>query len=154
MLKKLQIIPFNENYLQEVLEILEENFENPWSDKLLKNKIPFLVQKLLLIDEKLAGFAEFKIVEGEADLQMIALKKEYQNKGYGKLFLSKLINELKEKGIEYVYLEVSEKNLPALKLYEKLGFEKLEIREKYYKNGENAVVMKLKLHGEVYGNKR
>lgn len=154
MLKKLQIIPFNENYLQEVLEILEENFENPWSDKLLKNKIPFLVQKLLLIDEKVAGFAEFKIVEGEADLQMIALKKEYQNKGYGKLFLSKLINELKEKGIEYVYLEVSEKNLPALKLYEKLGFEKLEIREKYYKNGENAVVMKLKLHGEVYGNKR
>ncbi len=154
MLKKLQIIPFNENYLQEVLEILEENFENPWSDKLLKNKIPFLVQKLLLIDEKVAGFAEFKIVEGEADLQIIALKKEYQNKGYGKLFLSKLINELKEKGIEYVYLEVSEKNLPALKLYEKLGFEKLEIREKYYKNGENAVVMKLKLHGEVYGNKR
>jgi len=112
------------------------------------------MQKILLIDEKIAGFAEFKIVEDEADLQMIVLKKEYQKKGYGKLFLSKLINELKEKGIEYIYLEVSEKNESAFNLYKKLGFKELDVREKYYRNGDNAILMKLKLHGEIHENKR
>ncbi len=154
MFRKIEIIPFKDEYVQEVLEILEENFNNPWSDKLFRSKIPFLMQKILLIDEKIAGFAEFKIVEDEADLQMIVLKKEYQKKGYGKLFLSKLINELKEKGIEYIYLEVSEKNESAFNLYKKLGFKELDIREKYYRNGDNAILMKLKLHGEIHENKK
>ncbi len=154
MFRKVEIIPFNEEYVQDILEILEENFSNPWSDKLFRNKIPFLMQKVLLIDEKIAGFAEFKIVDEEADLQMIALKKEYQKKGYGKLFLLELLNELKEKGIEYVYLEVSERNESAYHLYKKLGFEELDVREKYYRNGDNAILMKLKLHGEIHGNQR
>ncbi len=154
MFRKIEIIPFKDEYIGEILEILEENFSNPWSDKLLRNKIPFLMQRILLIDEKIAGFAEFKIVEDEADLQMIVLKKEYQKKGYGKLFLSKLLKDLKDRGIEYIYLEVSEKNKNALNLYKKLGFEEMETREKYYKNGENAILMKLKLHGDIYENKR
>jgi ribosomal-protein-alanine N-acetyltransferase len=154
MFRKIEIIPFRDEYIREVLEILEENFSNPWSDKLLKNKIPFLMQKILLIDGKIAGFAEFKVIEDEADLQIIAIKKEYQRKGYGKLFLSKLLKELKERGIEYIYLEVSEKNTNALHLYKKLGFKEMEKREKYYKNGDNAVLMKLKLHGDIYENKR
>ncbi len=154
MFRKIDIVPLKNEHIPEVLEILEENFDNPWSEKLLKNKIPFLIQKLFLIDGKIIGFAEFKIIEDEADLQMIVLKKEYQGKGYGKLFLSKFLKELKEKGIEYVYLEVSEKNKNAFNLYKKLGFKEMEKREKYYKNGDDALVMRLRLHGEIYENKR
>lgn len=44
-----------------------------------------------------------------------------------------------------VYLEVHEKNQAALGLYQKLGFEKLGIRKKYYSDGANAISFQLDL---------
>ena len=38
-------------------------------------------------------------------------------------------------------LEVNEKNARALKLYKKIGFEKISIRKNYYGKDENAVIM-------------
>ena len=48
-----------------------------------------------------------------------------------------------------IYLEVSTKNIFAIRLYLKLGFEQLNIRYKYYRksanNFEDALIMKKKL---------
>ena len=38
-------------------------------------------------------------------------------------------------------LEVNEKNVKALKLYEKIGFERISIRKNYYGKNENAMIM-------------
>ena len=40
-----------------------------------------------------------------------------------------------------ISLEVKEKNVPAIKLYEKYGFEKVGIRKKYYNGIDNAIIM-------------
>ncbi|TGK07621.1 GNAT family N-acetyltransferase [Leptospira semungkisensis] len=40
-----------------------------------------------------------------------------------------------------VLLEVSDRNLPALNLYRKLGFKELGIRKSYYGPGEDAILM-------------
>lgn len=40
-----------------------------------------------------------------------------------------------------VLLEVSEKNIPALGLYKKLGFQKISERKKYYADGSTALIM-------------
>jgi ribosomal-protein-alanine N-acetyltransferase len=39
------------------------------------------------------------------------------------------------------YLEVRESNYAAIKLYKKAGFIDLYKRKKYYRDGENAIVM-------------
>ena len=38
--------------------------------------------------------------------------------------------------------EVNEKNINAIKLYEKFGFKKIGLRKKYYNNIDNAILMK------------
>ena len=38
-------------------------------------------------------------------------------------------------------LEVNEKNVKALKLYEKIGFERISVRKNYYGKNENAMIM-------------
>ncbi|MEG1351383.1 MAG: GNAT family N-acetyltransferase, partial [Bacilli bacterium] len=55
--------------------------------------------------------------------------------------LETLIN--KEKNFINILLEVREDNIFAIKLYEKYGFEKIGIREKYY-NKTDAIVMERK----------
>lgn len=50
----------------------------------------------------------------------------------------------KDLNISTLFLEVNEQNKPAIHLYEKLGFEKLGVRKKYY-NNNNGIIMKKNL---------
>ena len=45
-----------------------------------------------------------------------------------------------------VYLEVKRTNFPAINLYHDFGFEEIDIREKYYYDGEDALVMCKKMN--------
>lgn len=45
-------------------------------------------------------------------------------------------------GLQYVILEVRVSNLSAIKLYQRLGFEQVGLRRKYYTDtGEDALLM-------------
>lgn len=55
----------------------------------------------------------------------------------------KLMNYLIDNNDKDILLEVASKNESAIRLYEKCGFKKIGIREKYYKNLDDAYIMKL-----------
>lgn len=57
-------------------------------------------------------------------LHHFGIKKEYQNKGYGKLLLKDSIDFAKEKNLQ-IKLEVHRENLKSIKFYEKYGFKYL-----------------------------
>ena len=84
------------------------------------------------------------MVLDEATLFNIAIDPAQQGKGYGSFLLQGLMDTLKDKGIQTLWLEVRESN-PARFLYEKLGFNEVDIRKNYYPKldggRENAVVM-------------
>ena len=44
------------------------------------------------------------------------------------------------------YLEVRTDNIPAIKLYESLGFDRIATLNTYYKDGRNAFLMSAKLN--------
>lgn len=50
---------------------------------------------------------------------------QHRGKGINQLIIQQLINWSKEKGLTAICLEVLEKNIPAVKSYEKVGFEKV-----------------------------
>jgi len=59
-------------------------------------------------------------------------------------FGSKLLEHLIDKAkvtSSLITLEVNEKNLTAIHIYEKYGFEKVGIRKKYYENKYDAYIM-------------
>lgn len=76
-----------------------------------------------------------------AEIDRIAVKKEYRKKGVGKRLLDVFFKEVKRRGAEKIFLEVRLSNAPAYALYSKCGFTTFKIRERYYVDGEDALEM-------------
>ncbi|PRL66227.1 ribosomal-protein-alanine N-acetyltransferase [Haemophilus influenzae] len=126
-------------------EIEQQAHIVPWSLGTLKNNQGERYLNLKLIENnQIIGFAICQTVLDEATLFNIAILPNYQGCGFGKLLLGELIFQLKERGVQTLWLEVRESN-PARFLYEKIGFNEVDIRKNYYPKPsggrENAVVM-------------
>ena len=126
-------------------EIEQQTHLVPWSRGTLKNNQGERYLNLKLIENnQIIGFAICQTVLDEATLFNIAILPSYQGNGFGKLLLNELIIQLKEKGVQTLWLEVRESN-PARFLYEKIGFNEVDIRKNYYPKPsggrEHAVVM-------------
>ena len=126
-------------------EIEQQAHLVPWSLGTLKNNQGERYLNLKLIENnQIIGFAICQTVLDEANLFNIAILPSHQGNGLGKLLLNELIARLKEKGVQTLWLEVRESN-PARFLYEKIGFNEVDIRKNYYPKPsggrENAVVM-------------
>ena len=126
-------------------EIEQQAHLVPWSFGTLKNNQDERYLNLKLIENnQIIGFAICQTVSDEATLFNIAILPSHQGNGLGKLLLNELIARLKKKGVQTLWLEVRESN-PARFLYEKIGFNEVDIRKNYYPKPsggrENAVVM-------------
>lgn len=130
---------------ERLYEIEQQAHLVPWSFGTLKNNQGDRYLNLKLIENnQIIGFAICQTVLDEATLFNIAILPNYQGCGFGKLLLGELIFQLKERGVQTLWLEVRESN-PARFLYEKIGFNEVDIRKNYYPKPsggrENAVVM-------------
>ncbi len=130
---------------ERLYEIEQQAHLVPWSLGTLKNNQGERYLNLKLIENnQIIGFAICQTVLDEANLFNIAILPTYQGCGFGKLLLGELIFQLKERGVQTLWLEVRESN-PARFLYEKIGFNEVDIRKNYYPKPsggrENAVVM-------------
>ncbi len=86
------------------------------------------------------------VVEGsivkKGHIVSIAVLEGYRRRGIGRRLMENALRSLKEVyECKEVYLEVRVSNLPAIKLYEKLGFKKVRIIPMYYLDGEDAYLM-------------
>jgi ribosomal-protein-alanine N-acetyltransferase len=71
----------------------------------------------------------------------MAVSPNHRRAGIGEALLRESIKRLEPK-VKEIYLEVRLGNDAAIMLYEKLSFRRTaEVRKRYYRDGENAVVM-------------
>ena len=72
----------------------------------------------------------------------MAVCRQRQREGIGQFLLSGLFLLLRERGIRVLHLEVRESNRTAIRLYERMGFQKDGLRRNYYTDpSEDAVLM-------------
>ena len=86
------------------------------------------------------------VVEGsivkKGHIVSIAVLEGYRRRGIGRRLMENALRSLKEVyECKEVYLEVRVSNLPAIRLYEKLGFRKVRVIPMYYLDGEDAYLM-------------
>ena len=74
-----------------------------------------------------------------AVLHLFAIHPKYRGKGYTKPFLNYIIEET-GKHIKAIHLDVVKGNLPARKIYEKVGFIYIGDVEMYYEDTGNIIV--------------
>ena len=56
------------------------------------------------------------------EIARVVIKKEYQHQGYSYVLLTKFISRIKKQSYHSIHLGVEINNIPALKLYKRLGF--------------------------------
>ena len=140
----LSIQLMKEKDVDEVLHISNLSLKESWSRESLLKEITNPLAKYFLIkdDKNILGFAGVWIIFDEGHITNVAIPPEYRGKEFGKYLMNSLIEGCKSQKCNSITLEVRESNLPALKLYEKLGFKVAGKRKKYYSdNGEDALIM-------------
>jgi len=123
---------------------LESDFDNFWNYNVFKSELENGNSKYLVakVDNEIVGFAGIIPVIDEADISNIVVHKAFRNRKIGSCLLEALINLSITLNLKTINLEVRESNVPAIKLYEKYGFEICGLRKNYYNNIENAILMK------------
>lgn len=115
-----------------------------WSEQNIRYALGESRYRFFKIEEggELAGYAGVEIVEGDANVQNVAVAPRFRRLGYGRALMEAVIAAARAGGAERVMLEVDEGNAAAIGLYRDLGFSAIGERKRYY--GERtALVMQL-----------
>jgi ribosomal-protein-alanine N-acetyltransferase len=96
---------------------------------------------IAFIQAEVVGFALLKRCFETVDLEFIATKESVRGQGIAQKLMDTFLELSKQSRVERILLEVSEVNKPAISLYERNAFKKIGVRERYYRNGENALIM-------------
>ena len=104
---------------------------------LLKLKFFSIINILLAIsklDILLANFTFKKDSPGTINLNLLAIKKEYQSKGLGKLLIKKSLKNLLSQGLKLNYISCEAPTSRALKFYQRNKFILLGKKIRLFKN--------------------
>jgi len=80
-------------------------------------------------------------VEDESELLNLAIHPDYRQKGFGKELMRFYIDFCHQRKIETFYLETGVKNQAAIRLYRSFAFHPVGIRQKFYPENEDALLM-------------
>lgn len=81
---------------------------------------------------RIAGFGLIRIAADEAELLTIAVDPKWRGKGIGRALLRAAFDDLLMSPARRMFLEVSEENGAAIKLYTREGFTTISQRRGYY----------------------
>ncbi len=90
---------------------------------------------------KLVGFGIMTYYEEQANLDLLAVKMIYRNRGIGKQIVKWLEEVALTAGIFNIFVQTRKINNGAIKFYKKLGFEIIDEKSGYYRGQETGVIM-------------
>lgn len=137
--------------LNSIENILFTEFDNFWTLSTFRQELSsefshFIVAKC---NNEIVGFAGLKVIVDEADIMNIVVKKTFRHNGIGSVLLENLISYVMSKNLKTITLEVNEKNLSAIRLYNKFDFDYIGIRKKYYNGESDAIIMSKNLDEKI-----
>tara|TARA_R110002020_G_scaffold102381_2_gene240446 strand:+ start:141 stop:620 length:480 start_codon:yes stop_codon:yes gene_type:complete len=92
---------------------------------------------------RIAGFALVRIAADEAELLTIAVDPKWRGKRLGHALLAAAFDDLLMSPAKRMFLEVSEDNAAAIKLYERHGFTRISSRKGYYPKPDGSAATAL-----------
>lgn len=95
------------------------------------------------------GYAVILRLDEVADLQRIGVHPAYRRSGVATALLDAALDRARRDDADRMLLEVSAGNRGALAFYGSHGFEEIDRRRRYYRDGSDAVVMRRELDGRI-----
>ena len=87
-------------------------------------------------NDKVLGYLEIRLVDGVIDVMNLFVNEEDRKKGIATSLMNEMISK---EDYSRIMLEVNENNNEAIRLYNKLGFKEISLRERYY--GEDTAII-------------
>jgi ribosomal-protein-alanine N-acetyltransferase len=153
-IEKEEIVPIEDSMLPEVLRIQEEGFKNGNPEIIVKYSKSFRdIFYVIKSKEKIVGYCIYYLkpsisprgFEKQSVISSIATDSNFRGKGFAEKLLRNSIEEMKVNGISSVLLYVNVNNLPAIKLYKKIGFKETREVKNICGQNEKCYEMELRL---------
>lgn len=140
----MNITRMNEAHVAQVAALEKLCFSDPWSETSVASELDNPLSLWLIAEEEgtVLGYVGSQTVLDETDMMNIAVRPECRRRGIAAALIGELVNQLRAHGSHVLRLEVRESNVPAIALYESMGFTQLGLRKNYYRNPkENALIL-------------
>ncbi len=144
---RITIGPMMEEHLESVLVIERASYAAPWKREHFLHELtsPHSFPFVALRDGTLVGYVCLMSLFEDAQILDIAVAPDMRGRGIAQLLLEYAMSVAREKGAELLALEVRSTNREALSLYERNGFVRSGLRQKYYEGRDDAVLMEKNL---------
>lgn len=125
--------------INELGKIINSNFEQLFNiEEMISDSYSRIY--VYLKDDKIVGFISSTVLTDTADILDLVVGEDNRYMGVASNLLDYFISDLSD-SIKLITLEVSTNNKAAINLYNKFGFEIVNVRKKYYSNGDDAYLM-------------
>lgn len=158
--------PMREEDIGQVMEIERQSFPIPWPESAYRHEIRYGVDSLFYVLEPyqerplatwwdrllgrydrarppVVGYVGMRLISGEAHITTIAVHPRWRGRGLGKYILLSAIERAAHHHARWITLEVRASNYVAQRLYTEVGFRFMGVQRGYYRDGEDAWLMRL-----------
>ena len=161
------VAPMTPDDLDEIMLLERQCFADPWtrhmyfSDLTTNEMATYLVGRRTIDDRpstiintvrsegpsivhgrsSIVAYGGFWLLMNEAHIATIASHPDWRGCGLGQWLMLALLDAAMARGAAISTLEVRAGNLPARRLYEKLGYAVAGVRKNYYRDGEDGLIM-------------
>lgn len=135
--------------LKNVLKIEEQSFSTSWTfnafiyELLVNEKATYYTFK---VKNQIIAYIGYWLLDDDIHITNLAVAPIFRKRGVASQLINFIIRKAKNIGVSQVSLEVRISNQEAIKLYEKIGFNKGKLLKEYYKR-EDGIEMVLLLMG-------
>lgn len=161
----LRIRPARPQDLPGLEELETECFSEPWSPRSLQGLLATSSDLVLVVAGRpgaapVEGYAAFRQAGDEAELLRVAVRRRSRRRGWAQRLLAEGLRRLAAVAVMSCFLEVRPDNDDARKLYARMGFRQVGVRRRYYPNGEDALLYRVRLatlnspHGDASLHRR
>ena len=138
--------------LESILSIEQNSFRWPWGRLSFEGELDchtacnYAVKSADgRIGPQIIAYAFWRQVVDEMHLLKVAVAPARRGEGIASWLLDRCFNMSVEKGARSAHLEVRPSNNPAVELYQKLGFEVVGKRPKYYSDTKEDALLMMKI---------
>ncbi len=142
----LAVEPMRRRHLPEILAIEQVSYPKPWTQGTFTSELDAVKrdQRTYLVARRrgtLVGYGGLMYVVDDAHVTNLAVSPSEQRGGVATRLLAELAWTALDRGCQALTLEVRVTNTGAQALYHRFGFVPAGIRQRYYENTDDAIVM-------------
>lgn len=137
--------------LAAVVDLERRTFAQPWSAGLFVRELRLPFSKIVVArpteatERTVVGYVCRWLKADEVEIQNVAVHPDWRRRSVARSLVRNVLVEAAQSGAERALLEVRCHNHPAIHLYRSLGFVETGTRRRYYADGEDALLMELRL---------